>query len=148
MSNSQHFVSTKAYHINQIYDFLISLPADQSFLDAFDQPATLYRDVFNIGQPYKCLYVIYALMEYLKLRTTQTVSHQPDGHGDDQQNLTVYQEPAVKQALSIIVGAVCDPDVTERCSAAHMRIFLGSQLVAGLARVLRGKQLPLVNVNN
>ncbi|CAK7235609.1 hypothetical protein SCUCBS95973_009325 [Sporothrix curviconia] len=52
----------------EIHEFLSQLPTDEEFLGQFDKSDLAYTDVFYIGQPYKSLYSLHALQQYLDLR--------------------------------------------------------------------------------
>ncbi|CAK7220748.1 hypothetical protein SEUCBS140593_004335 [Sporothrix eucalyptigena] len=56
----------------EIHEFLVQLPTNDEFLSHFDKDDLAYTDVFYIGQPYKSLYAMHALHEYLLRRLQQT----------------------------------------------------------------------------
>ena len=56
----------------EIHEFLAQLPINEEFLAQFDQAGLAYTSIFHIGQPYKSLYALHALQQYLDLRR-QTV---------------------------------------------------------------------------
>ncbi|KAI0011823.1 hypothetical protein F4779DRAFT_571426 [Xylariaceae sp. FL0662B] len=132
------YLSMEEKLAREIYHFLISLPADDSVLAAFDDSSACYKDIFPLGQPFKSLYAIHALREYLGTRrlkssVMQTSSQDVDG----QQQTTDDQRDALVRAMSLIVAAICDPDVVEKCASEVMQIELSFQLVDGFVQLLK-----------
>lgn len=49
----------------QIYHFLVKFPVYGKLLTALGDDSTSSVDIFPLGQPFKCLYAIYAIREHL-----------------------------------------------------------------------------------
>ncbi|KJR88706.1 uncharacterized protein SPSK_06843 [Sporothrix schenckii 1099-18] len=62
------YLSMEEQLASEIQEFLVELTIDEEFLHRFDKDGVSYKDVFYIGQPYKSLYTLHALREYLVLR--------------------------------------------------------------------------------
>ncbi|KAI0187692.1 ubiquitin carboxyl-terminal hydrolase [Xylaria flabelliformis] len=121
----------------EIYKFLVSLPADDSILAAFESPSTSTRDIFPLGQPFKCLYAIHALREYLNTRRLKTTIHASSREATTEQQLRNDQQYAVAKAISLIIAAICDPDVIGQCSNMDIRLQLSLELVENFAQLLK-----------
>ncbi|KAI0131697.1 hypothetical protein F4776DRAFT_655185 [Hypoxylon sp. NC0597] len=132
------YLSMEEKLAREIYHFLVSLPADDSILTAFEDTATSYRDVFPIGQPFKSLYALHALREYLSTR--QLKSNAMQGSSQDcaiQEKSTNDQQDALARAISLIVAAICDPEVAERGSSEALRLKLSLELVDNFVQLLK-----------
>ncbi|KAI1124983.1 hypothetical protein F5Y10DRAFT_248045 [Nemania abortiva] len=122
----------------EIYKFLISLPADDSILAALESSDTSPRDVFPLRQPFKSLYAIHALREYLHTRRLKNTVMQASSHEvTKQQQLTNDHQDAVTKAMSLIVAAICDPDIINQCSNGEMKLQLGLELVDTFVQLLK-----------
>ncbi|CAJ2510159.1 Uu.00g060590.m01.CDS01 [Anthostomella pinea] len=141
------YLSMEEKLAREIYQFLISLPADDSILAAFENPATSHRDVFPLGQPFKCLYAIHALREYLSTRRLKSSVMQISAQdSQDRQKTAGDKEDALVKAVSLIVAAICDPEVTTRCQSEDLRLLLSFQLVDNFAQLLKETMdIDLVN---
>ncbi|KAI1808395.1 hypothetical protein F4811DRAFT_559152 [Daldinia bambusicola] len=114
----------------EIYHFLVSLPADDSILTAFEDPATSYRDIFPLGQPFKSLYALHALREYLSTRrlksnVMQVSSQDCEAH---LQSVNDHQDASAK-AMALVIAAICDSEVVERGSSEALKLKLSLELV-------------------
>ncbi|CAK7566532.1 MAG: hypothetical protein SEPTF4163_004479 [Sporothrix epigloea] len=61
------YLDMKKELAREIYEFLAQLPINSDFLSQFDRSDLAYTEVFYIGQPYKSLYALHALQQYLDL---------------------------------------------------------------------------------
>lgn len=119
----------------QIYNFLVKLPADESTLAATMNPNTPYLDVFPLGQPFKCLYAIYALKECIASQRRKSVP------SSLQKQLNLPSVPFPKtllRATDLIVSAINDEDVIAQCSSQSLRIDLLSSLIGCFVSLLKG----------
>lgn len=131
-----------------MYRFLMSLPADYSIIAAFESSNTSSRDVFPVAQPFKSLYAIYALREYLHTRRLKnSVMYASSHEATTQQQLTNDHQDAVAKAISLIVAAICDPDIIDQCSNEEMRMQLSLELADTLVQLLKGMEYPPALVN-
>ncbi|KAI8626853.1 hypothetical protein F5Y19DRAFT_487407 [Xylariaceae sp. FL1651] len=141
------YLSMEEKLAREIYHFLISLPADDSILAKFESSDTSHRDVFPLGQPFKSLYAIHALREYLSTRRLRNNMMHVSAHVEEaQQKSASDQQDAVAKVMSLIVAAICDPDVIDQCSNEDMRLLLGLQLVDNFVQLLKETmELPLLS---
>lgn len=131
----------------QIYTFVVKLPADESILQAFENTATSYQDIFPLGQPFKCLYAIHALREYLSTRRLKTQVLQVSSQDTDtQQKTALEQHNALLKAMSLLVGAICDPEIVMQCPSEALQVSLSLQLVESFLQLLKGKPPPMQSV--
>ncbi|KAI1103786.1 hypothetical protein F4804DRAFT_309190 [Jackrogersella minutella] len=130
------YLSMEEKLAREIYHFLVSLPADDSILTTFENPATSYRDVFPFGQPFKSLYALHALREYLNTRQIKSnVMSSQDGEG--QVNTAIDKQDALARAISLIVAAICDAEVVERSSSEALQLKLSLELVDNFVQLLK-----------
>jgi ubiquitin carboxyl-terminal hydrolase 34 len=60
-------------------------------------------------------------------------------HGaETQKSSTSDQQDAVAKAMSLIVAAICDPNVIDQCSNEDLRLQLGLELVDHFVQLLKG----------
>ncbi|KAI0446011.1 hypothetical protein F4803DRAFT_559647 [Xylaria telfairii] len=131
------YLSMEENLAREIYQFLISLPADDSILAAFESPSTSPRDVFPLGQPFKSLYAIHALREYLNTRRLKNTMHASSHEATTEEQLRNDQQDAVAKAMSLIIAGICDPDVIDRCFNEDMRLQLALELVDSFVQLLK-----------
>lgn len=62
----QPFMIVTYLIISQIYSFLIKFPVYDVLLANFESEDVSYKEVFPLGRPFKSLYAIYALREYIR----------------------------------------------------------------------------------
>lgn len=110
-----------------------------------ENPATTYRDLFPLGQPFKCLYALHALREYLATRRLKITVSQISTQNSEQQkkSASADQEDALVKGLSVIIAAICDPELVRRCSSQDMRTALSFELVDNYVQLLKGMNLVL-----
>ncbi|KAI2785330.1 hypothetical protein F4815DRAFT_490487 [Daldinia loculata] len=131
------YLSMEEKLAREIYHFLVSLPADDSILTAFEDPATSYRDVFPLGQPFKSLYALHALREYLSTRRLKSNVMQVSSQ-DCETHLksTNDQHDASARAMSLVIAAICDSEVVERGSSEALQLKLSLELVDSFINLL------------
>jgi ubiquitin carboxyl-terminal hydrolase 34 len=126
----------------QIYQFLVKLPADESVLEAFEDPRTSHQDVFPLGEPFKCLYTIHALREYLSTRRLKTQVMQVNTQDpENQQKTALDQQEAHTKVLSLLVPAICDAEIVSQCPNEHLQVLLSFHLIDSFVQLLKGKSL-------
>ncbi|KAI1484153.1 hypothetical protein F4774DRAFT_405354 [Daldinia eschscholtzii] len=131
------YLSMEEKLAREIYHFLVSLPADDSILTAFEDPATSYRDVFPLGQPFKSLYALHALREYLSTRRLKSSVMQVSSQ-DCEAHLksTNDHQDASARAMSLVIAAICDSEVVERGSSEALQLKLSLELVESFIHLL------------
>ncbi|KAK4123811.1 hypothetical protein N657DRAFT_680934 [Parathielavia appendiculata] len=126
----------------EIYGFLVKLPADEKVLEAINSPSLGYATTFPLGQPFKSLYAVHALHEYLGFsRPSSAASGNEDSTPDPEGNPSP-RAPFLLRALSLVVTAILDPQVVAQCPNQELQIQLGSALVELLVSLLGDPELP------
>ncbi|KAI0481445.1 hypothetical protein F4859DRAFT_419896 [Xylaria cf. heliscus] len=136
------YLSMEENLAREIYKFLISLPADDSILAAFESPTTSARDIFPLNQPFKSLYAIHALREYLNTWRLKNTIHASSYETTTEQQLRNDQQDAVAKAMSLIIAGICDPDVIDMCINQDIRLQLGLELVDTFVQLLKESVEP------
>ncbi|KAI1854859.1 hypothetical protein JX266_000977 [Neoarthrinium moseri] len=128
----------------EIYNFLVKLPADESIMEAFENADTSYLKVFPLGEPFKCLYTVHALREYLSTRRLKSQVMQTNLQSAETRQKTVSdQEAVLLKAMSLLVAAICDPNVVDHCTSASLQVTLSFHLVDNLLQLLISEILPV-----
>ncbi|KAK4106515.1 hypothetical protein N658DRAFT_21639 [Parathielavia hyrcaniae] len=126
----------------EIYGFLVKLPADEKVLDAINNPSLGFATTFPLGQPFKSLYAVHALHEYLGSSRPTTADFgaedlipEPDGNLGPRAAFLL-------RTMSLVVTAILDPQVVAQCPNQELQIQLGSALVELLVSLLGDPDLP------
>ncbi|KAL7788281.1 hypothetical protein V8C37DRAFT_388563 [Trichoderma ceciliae] len=99
-----------------IYSLLIKLPTDGHIIDLFESQTATYTDILPPGQPYKSLYVIRALAEYIEsIRLTES---DPAAGKKYRGFSQVSYEEALRTSYSLIVQAISDESFLEQINPA------------------------------
>ncbi|ELR08910.1 hypothetical protein VC83_05858 [Pseudogymnoascus destructans] len=115
----------------EIYHFLVKFPVYPKLLAAFEDDTTAWTEIFPLGQPFKCLYAVYALRETLEARMRQG---KPDSR-------------ILSRSLGLIVSAITNQEVLDSCANEDLRSLLAQALVECLMRLLR-EPIPVETVTN
>ncbi|KAK6842367.1 hypothetical protein PG987_003227 [Apiospora arundinis] len=122
----------------EIYAFLVKLPADESFLQEFEDGTATSEHMFPLGQPFKCLYAIHALREYLSTRRLKAqVSQVSEPDSEAHKRVVLDQSEALLKATSLVVAAICNTEIIGRCTNETIRIMLSLHLVDNLVQLLK-----------
>ncbi|TAQ90895.1 hypothetical protein B7494_g771 [Chlorociboria aeruginascens] len=105
----------------EIYYFLIKFPVYDHLLKDFDSETTQYSEIFPLGQPYKSLYAIYALREYVASKSQKGA----------------VNETVITRAIALIVSAISHADVLDHCASQELRNSLALHLIDSLVALLR-----------
>ncbi|GAB1320503.1 USP domain-containing protein [Madurella fahalii] len=136
------FLSMEEKLAREIYSFLVKLPADEGVLESIDSPSLSYLETFPLGQPFKSLYAVHALHEYLdSQRRTSTISV-VDKQDDEADWWPSQRAASLVRAMSLVVPAVSDPQVAAQCPSHELQIELASALVELLVSLLKDPELP------
>ncbi|CAI4218916.1 unnamed protein product [Parascedosporium putredinis] len=136
------YLSLEEKFAQEIYQFIVKLPADSHRLEVLDSNSTSYLEVFPLGQPFKCLYALYALVEYTDAARRRNNIALPSFEGDGSSN--GYKE-AMERALKLTFAAISDPNVIERCPSGHLKSQLSLQLMTCLVDLLTTWQISVSN---
>ena len=101
--------------------------------------------MFPVGEPFKCLYALHALREHLSTRRLKSNVSQASGQNSEQlkRSATEDQEDALSKGMSLIVAAICDPELVERCPSDDMRTKLSLNLIDNYVYLLKGMAVVL-----
>ncbi|KFX98867.1 hypothetical protein V490_02068 [Pseudogymnoascus sp. VKM F-3557] len=113
----------------EIYHFLVKFPVYPKLLAAFEDDATAWTEIFPLGQPFKCLYAVYALRETLDARMREG---KPDSR-------------ILSRSLGLIVSAITNREVLDSCANEDLRSLLAQALVECLMQLLR-EPIPVETV--
>jgi ubiquitin carboxyl-terminal hydrolase 34 len=120
--------------LSQIYQFLISLPADDHVLEAVESEATSYEQLFPVGYPWKSLYAIYALKEHVAaVRRTENAAQ-----SSVTETSSIRTLEALRNGFSLVVAAISDSEVIDRCSSERMQTLLSFYLLDYVVSVVKG----------
>ncbi|ETS76319.1 hypothetical protein PFICI_11706 [Pestalotiopsis fici W106-1] len=132
-----NYLSMEEKIAKEIYHFLVKLPADGSVLEALEDPATSHLDVFPLGEPFKCLYTIHALREYLNTRRLRSLAIHAKGTENDSSEIPGQKESLLK-TMSLVVAAIEDPQVINGCPNESLRCELNFRLLDTFVQLLTG----------
>ncbi|KAK4252308.1 hypothetical protein C7999DRAFT_27033 [Corynascus novoguineensis] len=136
------YLSMEEKLAREIYGFLVKLPADEKLLEAIGNDSVSYIDIFSLGHPFKSLYAVYALQEYLdSWRPRATAPGEGKLCQPDEESSS--RSASLLRALSLVVRAISDPQIVAQCSNKELRIELSSALVALFASLLKDSDLPV-----
>ncbi|KAI1001681.1 hypothetical protein K3495_g6520 [Podosphaera aphanis] len=110
----------------EIYYFLKTLPVYDKLLNNFSKITPL-AEIFPVGQPFKSLYAVYGLREYVNTQT-------PQGRVSDKTTLS--------RAISLTTAAISDSAILDGCSNSELKDALALQLVEFLIQILKEPVLP------
>lgn len=110
----------------EIYYFLKQFPVYGKLTAQFEADTT-HSEIFPAGQPFKCLYAIHALREYIK----------------EQSRKGTTNEAAMTRAISLVVATISDQDVLLDCPTNDLRDYLALQIISCLVDFLREPLLPI-----
>ena len=104
--------------------------------------------MFPVGEPFKCLYALHALREHLSTRRLKSTVSQASGQNSEEQkkSATADQEDAIFKGMSLIIAAICDPELVGHCSSDDIRMKLSLQLVENYVHLLKGMPISMCDV--
>ncbi|RAL60589.1 hypothetical protein DID88_009784 [Monilinia fructigena] len=110
----------------KIYSFLIQFPVYDRILEDLSNPEIPYTEIFPLGQPYKALYGLYGLKQYI---FSQTSKGSVDGASFD-------------RAMDLLIAAIADSKFLESNAPQAIRQTLAMHFVSSLATLLKDPALP------
>ncbi|KAG0647567.1 Ubiquitin-specific-processing protease 34 [Hyphodiscus hymeniophilus] len=111
----------------EIYYFLVKFPVYDRLTKEITSESTSYAEIFPSGQPFKSLYAIYALRECVNSQSLKR------SLGNE----------FLTRAVSLIIAAISDPDVINRCPNEELRDCLALQFIDCFVNFLNLKGNPL-----
>lgn len=122
----------------EVYSLLTQLPTDGSIIDLFESPTATHTDIFPPRQPYKSLYVIRALTEYIEsIRLIE--SSDETGIKALSFSQSSYEE-ALRKSYSLVVLAISNESFLDQITPA-LQIELMEALMATFVRLLQNTWL-------
>ncbi|OHF02610.1 ubiquitin carboxyl-terminal hydrolase [Colletotrichum orchidophilum] len=129
----------------EMHTFLTGLPADTHMLATFDSPDTSYRQVFPSGQPFKSLYALYAMTEYIgsavrKLNEdTMVITDAVDS------DIDAYLDALVR-VRALIVAAISDRGILGDCASEALQNRLTYNLMNVYGLTFRDPEVDELDV--
>ncbi|KAG6007950.1 hypothetical protein E4U21_005311 [Claviceps maximensis] len=129
------YLGTMEKLAEHIYDFLVQLPADGEFTARFESDNASHLDIFLKGHPFKTLYAIHAIGDYVEAAHYQRQQVHPDMEGVSKRFGSF--ERALEKSLRLVVDAIADPELLDDVSLALRLRIVGSlvQIYAKLFKV-------------
>jgi ubiquitin carboxyl-terminal hydrolase 34 len=93
--------------------------------------------VFPLGEPFKCLYTIHALREYLSTRRLRSLAIRAQGTEGESRDIPGEKEPLLK-TMSLVVAAIEDPNVIGGCPTESLQRELSFRLLDTFVQLLTG----------
>ncbi|ESZ91138.1 hypothetical protein SBOR_8472 [Sclerotinia borealis F-4128] len=110
----------------KIYSFLIQFPVYDRVLQDLGNSTVPYTEIFPLGQPYKALYGLYGLKQYI---SSQSLKGSVD-------------ETVFNRAIILLIAAISDPKFLGNCAPQAIRQTLAMHFVSSLASLLKDPSLP------
>lgn len=130
------YLSMEEKLAREIYMFLIKLPIDEDTLESIENPSTSYQSIFSVGQPYKTMYAVHALRQYLETQCMKFLGDLHALNGDSTALSDSAYVQSLSRVMSLIVSAFSDPDVISQDSSTELQVELGVSLVKCLTKLL------------
>ncbi|KAL2134738.1 hypothetical protein VTI74DRAFT_10980 [Chaetomium olivicolor] len=135
------YLSMEEQLAREIYYFLVKLPANEKVIKAIDDASLSYVDMFPLGQPYKSLYAIHVLREYLGSWQLRAAGARRDGQDWETKGHSSRRSGSSLRALSLVVAAILDPMVALKCPNREVQMELSSALVELFGFLLKEPEL-------
>jgi ubiquitin carboxyl-terminal hydrolase 34 len=127
-------VNTATNLRNQMYTFLVNLPADEHVLGLFQSDSSSYKDIFPAGEPFKSLYALYSLRVFLD----GAQHHQDEDTLLSGDVLSVEVQSALKRAMKLIVDVLSDDEIVDRNVSKEIEVTLFLQLLEMYQELIKG----------
>ncbi|KAH6712037.1 ubiquitin C-terminal hydrolase-like protein [Leptodontidium sp. MPI-SDFR-AT-0119] len=108
----------------EIYYFLVKFPVYDRMLESFESD-TAHTDIFPIGKPFKSLYAVHSLRQY--------IVQSPKG---------IARDTILTRAISLIVAAISDPNVLDQCGSDDLKDVLPLHMIDCLLQFLKEPIFP------
>lgn len=115
----------------------MQLPADGEFTARFESENASHLDIFLKGHPFKTLYAIHAIGDYVEAAHYQRRQVHPDAK-DASTRLETFQQ-ALEKSLRLVVDAIADTELVDDVSLALRLRILGS-LVRIYVKLFNGER--------
>lgn len=113
----------------------MKLPTDGHLLKSIDGNTTSYQQIFPPGQPYKSLYAVHTLLEYIEAAFHGRIDNEdPKDDPTDPGQSSAYTK-ALKTGISFATQAISDKNVFDQASVS-LRLKLTGTLIHAFRRLL------------
>jgi len=129
----------------EIYTFLIRLPLDEHALGGFQKETLTHGDIFPPNHPYRSLYALHALREYLSLRRRTAVAGPQHPSTPETHESTKSYPDAWTRVTSLVIAAICDFSIIDQCRTPELQVHLSVSLVESLVKNLKDPLAPAPN---
>ncbi|UNI21501.1 Ubiquitinyl hydrolase 1 [Purpureocillium takamizusanense] len=131
------YLSMEERIAEEIYDFVVNIPADGYIMSQFDSDSTSsYRELFLPGQPFKSLYAIHALTEYVESPRRTTAAAPPAQSPESNATFKVHDE-VLHRSLRLIIQALSDPSVLVG-TTTRLKMRVASALMQTFVKLTQG----------
>ena len=107
-------------------------------LRAIRQISTSYKDIFPLGQPFKCLYGAHVLGDYIASSQRRPANPQPAGSGPDAEISSDDLSNSLARVMSLVVAAIADPEVLAQCGSDDLQVEFSFALLDCFMSLLEG----------
>ncbi|KAJ3461759.1 hypothetical protein MRS44_010312 [Fusarium solani] len=129
------YLSMEESLAQEIYHFLVKLPTDGHLLKSIDSNTTSYQQIFPPRQPYKSLYAVHTLLEYIEAAFHGRIDNEdPKDDPTDPGQSSTYTK-ALKTGISFATQAISDKNVFDQASVS-LRLKLTGTLIHAFRRLL------------
>lgn len=134
------FLDMDAKLSEEIFNFLVKLPAEENMMRALASPEVPYTDIFPIGQSFKALYGVNALRNAVNSALKQIPDVQPPSQRDSL--LENFHVALLRRAMSLLVSAISDKDVVGECPTPALQIQLSSEIIDVFLSIVQNAAVP------
>lgn len=120
----------------------MQLPADGEFTARFETDNVSHLDIFLKGYPFKTLYAIHAISDYVEAARYQRLQIRP-GTEIASEGLESSQK-ALERSLRLVVDAISDPEVLDGVSSA-LRLRIAGSLVQVYVKLFNSERARYLN---
>jgi ubiquitin carboxyl-terminal hydrolase 34 len=118
----------------EIYSLLIKLPTDGHIIDLFESQTATHADIFPPRQPYKSLYVVRALAEYIE--SIRLIESNDEAGKKSLRFSQIPYEEALRTSYSLIVPAISNESFLDQINSA-LQIELMEAVMQTFVRLLQ-----------
>ncbi|OLN94047.1 Ubiquitin carboxyl-terminal hydrolase 34 [Colletotrichum chlorophyti] len=131
------YLSMQNVLAGEIHSFLTKLPTDTHMLAAFDSPDTSYQQVFPAGQPFKSLYALYAMKDFIDTAARRLKDSESVVSDGDDPRVKAYLD-ALFRVRKLVVAAISDGEVLGSCTTEVLKNRLAFNLMNIYGLTFRG----------
>ncbi|OHW90504.1 ubiquitin carboxyl-terminal hydrolase [Colletotrichum incanum] len=140
-----NYLSMQEVIAAEIHSFLTKLPADTHMLAAFDSPDTSYQQIFPPGQPFKSLYALYAMTEYMGTAGRRLKESESSIYDAGDPKVKAYLD-ALARVRALAVAAISDREILDGCASEALKNRLTFNLMNVYGLTFRDPDLGGLNI--